>query len=101
MDVGGGGTGKLGGEGGSRGLVGGLGVTLMEHHFTFKWWEADNQSDVAAKFKISQVSTLSSNINNTIQHLTADNNVLQSVTKVHEHIKLVRSNGRISNSFGK
>lgn len=30
---------------------GGLGVTLMEYHSTFEWWEADNQRDVAAEFR--------------------------------------------------
>lgn len=52
-------------NGGRGGLVGGLGVMLMEYHSTLEWWEADNQSDVAAEFKSSQASTLSSAINNT------------------------------------
>lgn len=57
------------GWGGGKGLGGGLGVTLMECHSTFEWWEADNQSDVAPEFTSSQASTLSSAINNAMQHL--------------------------------
>lgn len=65
-------------EGGGEarwGLVGGLGVTLMECHSTFEWWEADNQSNVAPKFKSSQASTLSShnNANNATQNLITVN----------------------------
>ena len=78
------GGGGRGGGGGGRGLDGGLGVTLMECHSTFEWWEADNQSDAAPEFKGSRASTLSAAINNAIQYLiTANcrNNVTQALKK--------------------
>lgn len=56
-------------EEGGRGLVGGLGVTLMEYHSTFECRETDNQSDVAPEFKSLQASTLSCAIINAIQYL--------------------------------
>lgn len=74
------------GGGGGRGLVGGLGVTLMEYHSTFKWWEADNQSDVAPEFKSSHASTLSSAINNAIQYLITENCSQQCYIKKTENI---------------
>lgn len=49
-------------------MLGG-GFMVMEHHSSFKWREADYQSDVAAEFQSSQASTLSSVLNNVIQHL--------------------------------
>lgn len=62
-----------GGGGGERGLTVRLEVMLMKWHSTFKWLEADNQSDVAPEFRSSQASTLSPAINNTVPHLITVN----------------------------
>ena len=76
--------------GGGRGLDGGLGVTPMECHSTFKWWEADNQSNAAPGFKGSCASTLSAAINNAIQYLITvnrHNNVTQALKKKEKRKK--------------
>lgn len=88
-----------GGWGGGRGLVGGLGVTLMEYHSTFEWWEADNQSDVAPEFISSQASTLSCAINNAIQYLITVNRSQQCYTGIKK-TKNIKSTDESGNWFG-
>lgn len=73
------------GGGGGRVLVGWLGVMLMECHFTFKWWEAGNQSNVAQEFRSSEASTLSSTINNAIQYLITVNRSQQCDTGIKKN----------------
>lgn len=76
----------------ARGLVGGFGVTLMEYHSTFKWREADNQSDVAAEFTSSQASTLSAAVINVIQHLNTVKHYLPCFMCIKESNQLSSGN---------